>query len=312
MIEMLKFMPIKCCRHPGFAFLGLLIMPVMQSFFTGIESTPEITYKEVRKQNAVASREQEMAESFTPEKYAGWKPGKRFFVTDPKVAWALRGAAGIQRGDTLEILCFSEGIDITGAPTREIAMRNLRMPSDTIVCVAPEVGKTEYYRIPFLIEESVIDTMRRALVGNTYYLKSALWYSDDGNTVRGRKFIPVKITGVMPFSDDYAAMVSIVDESNGATSGVLMSQNVGSPTRSFDTLFSITDPRRNYPETTDANWEAIRNSRVNDGMTRREVTAALGVPASIDRGVNQSAAYERWTYSDGISLLFVDGILTKR
>ncbi len=47
-------------------------------------------------------------------------------------------------------------------------------------------------------------------------------------------------------------------------------------------------------------------------MTRREVTAALGVPASIDRGVNQSAAYERWTYSDGISLLFVDGILTKR
>jgi len=36
MIEMLKFMPIKCCRHAGFAFLGLLIMPVMQSCFTGI------------------------------------------------------------------------------------------------------------------------------------------------------------------------------------------------------------------------------------------------------------------------------------
>ena len=266
----------------------------------------------MRRQNVTTSPEQEIAETFTPEKYAQWKPGKRFFVTDAKAEWGLRGARGIQRGDTLVIVGFAEGIDITGAETREIRLRNLRLPGDTAVCVAPTAGKTEYYRIPFLIEESVIDKMRDALVGNTYYLKSALWYSADGNTVRGRKFIPVRITGVEPFSDDYAAMVSITDETNGATSGVLMSQNIGNPTRSFDTLFSISDPRKQYPETSDANWEAIRNSRVNDGMTRREVTAALGSPASIDRGVNQSAAYERWTYPDGISLLFVDGILQRR
>lgn len=302
----------KCRNSARGVILGLLIMPVMQSCFTGIESTPKITYKEVRRQNVTTSPEQEIAETFTPEKYAQWKPGKRFFVTDAKAEWGLRGARGIQRGDTLEILGFAEGIDITGAETREISLRNLRQPDDTLICVAPKVGKTEYYRVPFLIEEYVIDKMRDALVGNTYYLKSALWYSADGNTVRGRKFIPVKITGVEPFSDDYAAMVSIVDVASGATSGVLMSQNIGNPTRSFDTLFSISDPRRLYTETSDANWEAIRDSRVNDGMTRREVTAALGTPAKIDRGVNQSAAYERWTYSDGISLVFVDGILQQR
>ena len=154
--------------------------------------------------------------------------------------------------------------------------------------------------------------MRDELVGKTFFIKSALWYSADGDTRRGRKFVPVRITGIQPYSDDYVAMVQISDVQTGASSAVLMSQNAGNPTRPFDELFSISDPRLQYPETTDANWNAICSSQVNDGMTRREVMAALGAPATIDRGVNQSAAFERWSYRDGVSLIFVDGILSKR
>lgn len=35
------------------------------------------------------------------------------------------------------------------------------------------------------------------------------------------------------------------------------------------------------------------------------------MPESIDRGYNQSAAYERWNYPDGRYLLFEDGLLMR-
>ena len=79
----------------------------------------------------------------------------------------------------------------------------------------------------------------------------------------------------------------------------------------FSALFSMSDPRLEYPQISDAVWNNIVNTRVADGMTKQEVSLAIGMPESIDRGYNQNAAYERWNYPDGRYLLFEDGLLMR-
>lgn len=284
----------------------------LQSCFTGIEYTPKITYKDVKKEDIRTSEEQKIADSFSPENFGDWKKGKQFFVSDPKISWVMNGQTDLQRGDTIIYIGTGTATSLTGGESRNLLFSRLHHPADTLYSrlTAPAEGDRQM-RIPFAIELSVIDKMREALIGNRYYVKTALWYSQEGDTRRGRKFIPVIVTDVVPHSEEQTAMVSIKDPSTDAISCLLMSQNTSGGTRTFDTLFSIADPRRLYPNVTDENWTAIQNSQVREGMTRAEVQAALGAPSNIDRGHNQSNAFERWTYQDGISLIFVDGILTR-
>ena len=84
-----------------------------------------------------------------------------------------------------------------------------------------------------------------------------------------------------------------------------------SATRNFDRLFSFTDPRRSYPRITDATWQKIIRSQVEAGMTRDECRLALGAPDHIDRGATPGAQLERWTYDNGVYLIFEDGILER-
>ncbi len=73
----------------------------------------------------------------------------------------------------------------------------------------------------------------------------------------------------------------------------------------------MTDPRLNYPQISDNVWNDIVNSRLSKGMTKTEATLALGTPRNIDRGYNHTATYERWTYPDGVFLIFEDGLLVR-
>ncbi len=52
-------------------------------------------------------------------------------------------------------------------------------------------------------------------------------------------------------------------------------------------------------------------SRVRAGMTRDECRLALGQPTDILRIPTNGGMQERWTYSDGIYLVFDDGFLTR-
>ena len=82
-------------------------------------------------------------------------------------------------------------------------------------------------------------------------------------------------------------------------------------TRNFDTLFSFTDPRSSYPEIKDEVWELIIRSRVRSNMTRDEVRLALGSPASVERVPTYGGMIERWSYTDGVYLVFEDGFVTR-
>ena len=82
-------------------------------------------------------------------------------------------------------------------------------------------------------------------------------------------------------------------------------------TRTFDSLFAFDNPRNRYPEIKDDVWELITRSRVREGMTRDECRLALGQPSDILRIPTYGGMQERWTYTDGIFLIFDDGFLTK-
>lgn len=294
---------------------SLLFMAVLlQGCFTGIEYTPKITYKDVKKEKIRVTDEQRIADSFTPDPISGWHTGKKLYVTDPKISLVLNGEYRFAKGDTLIYAGQKRGNTYYGEERVIQLFRSTKYPGDTIesTLAQPVDAVSGISRFPFIIDMDLIAKMRSALVGKTYYLTTSQWYTPEGDMRAGRKFVPVEITAVNPWSEDYTAIVSFSDHSNGVTGCVLMSQNSGNSLRGFDTLFAIENPRKRYPNVTDANWTAIQNSSVNEGMTRQEVQASLGAPSTIDRGHNQSNAYERWIYSDGVSLVFIDGILISK
>lgn len=75
-------------------FAGLLLPLLCQSCFTGIESTPRITYKDVRRENITVNPEEEMGERFAAVPFSQWQPGRRFTVTDPKASMVYLAPVG--------------------------------------------------------------------------------------------------------------------------------------------------------------------------------------------------------------------------
>jgi hypothetical protein len=75
-------------------------------------------------------------------------------------------------------------------------------------------------------------------------------------------------------------------------------------------LFSFDNPRKNFPLVTDENWSKIMHGRVAVDMTRDECRLALGSPSRIDRYQGTTAYGERWSYENGVYLIFFDGVLS--
>lgn len=297
-------------RHFTTILLLCALATGLQSCFTGIESTPRIDYKENRRGGSRLSAEQLLAAEFTPEPVSRWRQGKLFYVASDRVSLVLQGSRKLSRGDILAYAGQSVRQSVTGSTATDILFVAADEPADTLVWRAPSADTPA---LPFMVDLDIVEHMRNLLVGNRYYVTTALWYSADGELVNGRKYVPVRITDVNPYSAEFPAIVTFEAETAGGgaeTGRVMMSENRNNATRTFDSMFSTENPRRNFPQTTDQNWQAIQNSRTREGMTRAEVKAAIGSPAGIERGHNQSAAFERWNYSDGVTLMFVDGILS--
>lgn len=298
--------------------LAVVMSVALTGCFTGVESTPKITYKDVRREKVTVSPEQQLSDTLRLAPFSKWAPGKRFFVTTPKVALALRYPAGgevkLERGDLLTFMGAHTVNSLTGKKLVELS---LQTPDGRTVlyntnATESELSERERLEIPFMVDVDFVDRVASELLGKKFFIKTALWYSDKGEVVGGRKFVEVEIFGVQPANETYPVML-LFNDMTGHTGCVYMSAtNSGSgASRRFDALFSLDDPRKRYPRITDENWKLIQQSKVAKGMTRDEASLALGSPANIDRGRDYSFAYERWTYPDGIYLIFEDGILVR-
>lgn len=292
---------------------------MMQSCFTGVESTPKITYKEDKGQKNGLSEEEALAATFRAEPFALWENGKTFCVTSPRISLAMTGASPQtvmpQTGDTIVYTGRHTVTDLTGDEIVELLFTMPRTGSE----LAYRTNSTEtaladrnMVEVPFTIDLTLVDNVRRVLKGKELFVKTNLWFTTDGTAFNGRKFVKVTVSDVCPGNEVYPLKVVFNDE-NGNSQALFMSAATGSrwTPREFQSLFSFTNPRTNYPQITDGMWHNIINSKVATGMTKLEATLALGSPSSIDRGHNHTSAYERWNYSDGIYLIFEDGLLAR-
>ena len=139
--------------------------------------------------------------------------------------------------------------------------------------------------------------------------------------MNGLRHIEVTVDSVVPGDENFPAAVcfSIADSNLAKSAGVadkeyMLYMTAGMTrggSRSFDTLFAFDNPRNRYPEIQDDVWEYIIRSRIRKNMTRDECRLALGSPPSVERVPTYGGMVERWSYTDGVYLIFEDGYLTR-
>lgn len=295
-------------------FLAIFASLPLAGCFTGIESTPKITVDEVKKQNIVVTAEQRFLADLGSAPLAGWSRGKRFLVTDNRAALAF-GASGhgisSLKGGVLTYIGSDSVPAITGDGATQLTFLaesgdTLKYRIDAPVSV---VKARQSVSLPFCIDLDIVAQAAERLVTKRVYLLTSTWFDRSGRQTQGRKFIPVTITGVAHGNENYPLYVGFVDSDNNA-GGVYMSLGDSrQSTRNFETLFAFSDPHLRHPNVSDENWAKIINGDVSLEMTREECRLALGSPKEIDRRPGYGGVAERWTYTDGVYLLFEDGLL---
>lgn len=282
--------------------------------FTGIESTPKITANDVKRENIVERREDTYLSDILPQPLPQWTKGKEFYVSDDKFSLLLQpsqSAIAPHAGDRIFYESEREITDIKGDRLLELTFVDGKgsqlvyrhSQSEDESMKAPSI------KIPFLIEMSVVDAVKKRLTGNRYFVTTSAWYDTEGKSRTGRKYVPVTVTDVQPGNSYYSAILCLDDENGKPFKFFLSVGDDLKALRHFGAMFSLDDPRKSYPQITDENWRNIINGRVAENMTRDECRLALGSPATVDRRAGYSSLREVWTYENGIYLIFEDGLL---
>ncbi len=284
--------------------------------FTGIESTPKITDKELRRQNVTERPDQHILDSISGQKPSEWYTGKEFYVTDARVVRALRI---LEPGDhTLEGQVFRlEGIDVVPSLTGEEMIELSFTGPDGLQAryltntSRDKWGQVRTYEIPFMIELDLINKIKSSLVGKEYYFKGRRRFDASGRDIEGLRYIPVTITGVSPGDQSKPVRIFFKDSENHIESTLITLGNETTSLRNFDTQFAPENPRKKYPRITDEVWDLIQHSRVRTGMTPDECRLALGAPDTYRRIPTTAGMVEYWSYNNGSFLTFEDGVLVR-
>lgn len=302
---------ITCRMRPKLLGVILLTTMGMTSCFTGVESTPRITYKGSKEHQHTASPESAYIAGVCDQPVMQWVAGKEFIVTPGKITYALAPwdkASRLEPGDTLRYVSLHGTTSPTGALNSDIVLAHR---TDTLYYRLEDTPDTVLTRrrleIPFTIEVSTVDKARKLLQGNTYWIMTNLWYRDDTTTYKGRKMIPVHIDSVTAGNSLLPIKIMFTDDDNRQASVFMTPSTTARLTRSFESQFSLSDPRLRYRDITDQAWDCITRSTVKEGMTRPECKLALGMP----REVIQAHYIERWNYDNGRYLIFDDNQLVQ-
>ena len=293
----------------GAAALTLLL----QGCFTGVEGTGKINLSK-KDMVATAPTAEDLLLSDVPSPpLRDWGEGKRFVVADEKfrLVAEVSGDYIVNAGDTI---IFS-GMEASAGPggggrtvlsfTRPGA--RLQYAVDKPLDEASASYTTS--ELPMLIDLDAVEAVREKLKGRKVWTRTALWYGDSLQHLKGRKFVGVTISDVVPGNAFFPLLVSFADDA-GNTGRLLMNTgNTGNESRNFGKLFSLSDPKNSHRQISAENWAAIQNEEVRAGMTKEEAKLARGNPSDIDTGHNYSNAMEIWYYPDGTFLRFVDGLL---
>lgn len=306
-----------CVSLTLFAALAAVLF---SSCFTGIESTPRISAGDVRKRDAAElTPEQKFLNDVVPQKPSEWTPGKSFHITDDKISIIFSpGEADVDslNGHELRFVRFEEAPSVTGKGSMRIIFTVDGRDSEYVypVNITPEdLAGRQRLEVPFTVERHIVDGVNAAMKDRRYFITTPKWFdAADDKAVTGRRHIPVTVSRVEAGTYIYPLRVYFI--ADGETAERWIPMTIGterSATRNFARLFNFDDPRSRYPQIKDETWDLIVHSRVTEGMTRDECRLALGSPDSYRTIPVTNAIVEQWSYSEGIYLLFEDGILTR-
>lgn len=300
------------------ALCATLLCAAMHSCFTGIESTPRITAGDVRRQAAASlTPEMRFLADVVPAPPAEWRAGKRFYVADSRVAKLFAytdGRADGLLGTDLMYERMEAAPSLTGTGATDVVLTTVR--GDTLrwrVDASPaSVASRERLEIPFTVERDPVERADSMMRGHTYYISTPLWRRTDGRSRTGLRHVPVRVERVVPGVDGVypAAVVFVSADAPADTAMVMMSLGGPRAPRSFAALFAFDNPRDAHPHITDEVWRCIVHSQVQMQMSRDECRLALGAPGRTEQIPTHAGMVERWSYGDGIYLIFEDGHLT--
>ena len=316
-----------------FGNIFLYILPALAlgagGCFTGVESTPRIKEADVKRQQAAGvTSEQLFLSDLTPLPPAQWLPGRGLLVANDRISLIFNSASDHPEGlsgHTIYFDSFTPARSLTGDDAGELIFRaddgrrlHYRVPGLT----REKLDTISVLAVPFTVDLDLVRRIDEVMRGRRLFVRTPAWYSSSTRQpINGLRHIEVQIDSVGAGDDNFLAAVyfSIVDadinsQLHSVKGNYMLFMSIGTnraATRNFDTLFSFDNPRKSYPEIKDDVWELIIRSRVRAGMTRDECRLALGAPPSLERVPTDGGMRERWTYSDGVFLIFDDGYLTR-
>ena len=303
-------------RPKAYSALFVLFFALTSCMFTGVESTKQVTDKEVQRTIGELERRQPtMTVQPFRDSVPAWRIGKEFYVTDNQLRLIMSRADDDTTTLAGKILRY-DGYE-AGSVLDNTATLNLKFIAPTGKAYIYRTGKTREqfthsFIVPLLIDMDMVHDVDRQLRGREVYIKTPLWYDlNDESLRRERQFIKVRIDAVEPGNKVLPLRVRFTTLDKGEQAFVWMSDpNATMPGRDFDSLFSLRDMHENYPDITDVTWQRIIQGQVAVGMTKEECRLAIGAPKRISRLPDQSGLREYWYYDGGSYLFFVDGLLS--
>ncbi len=298
------------------AFSALLALTTLPGCFTGIERTAEIKDTSSRKIAPHNVPELTLLGNVRPEPPRTWSVGKTFMVADGHLELAYTPASEamkLHRGDTLRLQNITGAGRLSGDSITEIRLLTPDGNTVTNIVEAPMslVMEANDLTLPFTVELATVDSVAAILRGRNLWVLTTTRYTLEGDLKAGKKFVPVTIADVKPGNADYPVHVIFAEPDGSRAMLLMVFDSKTSTARTFNNLFSLSDPREKHPLIADKTWEMICNGQVATDMTREECRLSLGAPASVDREATYGGLVERWTYENGVYLFFLDGRLTQ-
>ncbi len=283
---------------------------------TGIESTKTITLSKSERRQLEASPEEKFMEGVKAPMLSEWKEGKKFLVSDNRAAlvfdpYSVADAREELGGKIIEYAGVTLKTTPGGADEAVIVFKNGsgslqystgKNPSDAATSISS-------MDVPMLIDLELVDKVKDLLVGRKVWTRSQLWYDRNENKIDGRKFVPVEIVDVNPGTMVFPLKVYITDENGNPAMLYMNAGTTGIESRTFQNIFSLTDPKDRYPSIHEDVWELIQRGQVRLGMTKEECKLALGNPSDVNSGHDWNSTIDFWQYPNGSYLRFQDGLL---
>lgn len=298
----------------------IFLTAIITSCSTGIESTKKIRMSKEDMRMMTKTEEQTFATEVKGIPLSEWEQGKPFIAMSERAIYIFE-PSGLSNG--------SENENIEGKTLRFERAESKMTPGLNEECILIfsdgsntfryDTGKSidvafkeiDSSRIPLLSDPAITDKWREKIKGRKLWTRNNLWYDASGTRVSGYRFAEVIVEDILPSTGDFPAKVKIRTK-DGETAFIHMNYTSDlSDSRSFPSVFFLSDPKSKYPHISDEHWNLIQRGKVCAGMTKEECRLSLGNPDEINAGHNADETVDFWQYNNGAYLLFTDGLLIR-